>query len=306
MSRRATAAPTPVAPSSPDRPSPPSQIAPRRPRAFGSLLRVALGASIVGAVIVTAVLAPLLAPYSPDAQDITRRFAPPLSAPDGQLLLLGADALGRDILSRIIFGSQISLIVGIGAVLVQGGLGVFLGLLAGYYPRLDNVIMRVADVQLGVPFFVLALAVIAVLGPGLNNIILVLGVTGWVLYARVVRGEVLSIRRREYIEAARVIGSADARILVRHILPNVTSSIIVIATLEVARMIIAEASLSFLGLGVQPPTPTWGGMVADGRNYVAVAWWVSTFPGLAILLTVLGINLLGDWLRDTLDPNLRI
>lgn len=257
-------------------------------------------------MIVTAVLAPLLAPYSPDAQDITRRFAPPLSAPDGQLLLLGADALGRDILSRIIFGSQISLIVGIGAVLVQGGLGVFLGLLAGYYPRLDNVIMRVADVQLGVPFFVLALAVIAVLGPGLNNIILVLGVTGWVLYARVVRGEVLSIRRREYIEAARVIGSADARILVRHILPNVTSSIIVIATLEVARMIIAEASLSFLGLGVQPPTPTWGGMVADGRNYVAVAWWVSTFPGLAILLTVLGINLLGDWLRDTLDPNLRI
>jgi peptide/nickel transport system permease protein len=257
-------------------------------------------------VIVMAVFAPLLAPYDPNHQNISRRFAPPMSAPGGDLLLLGADALGRDILSRIIFGAQISLIVGIGAVLVQGGLGVLLGLLAGYYRRLDNLIMRVADVQLGIPFFVLALAVIAVLGPGLTNIIIVLGLTGWVIYARVVRGEVLSVRRRDYVDAARIVGVPDWRIIARHILPNVSSSIIVIATLEVARMIIAEASLSFLGLGVQPPTPTWGGMVADGRNYISVSWWVSTFPGLAILVTALGINLLGDWLRDTLDPGLRL
>jgi len=220
--------------------------------------------------------------------------------------LLGTDDFGRDVLSRLIFGSRISLLVGFSSVLVQLGVGGSLGLTAGYYRgRADQIIMRIADIQLAVPFLVLALAVVAVLGPSLWNVILVLGVTGWVSYGRVLRGQVLAVREQQYVEAARALGAPDLRILLTHILPNVTNSVIVIASLEVARMIIAEASLSFLGLGVQPPTPTWGGMVAQGRNFITVAWWIATFPGLAIFLTVLGINLFGDWLRDLLDPTAR-
>jgi peptide/nickel transport system permease protein len=206
----------------------------------------------------------------------------------------------------MIHGARISLLVGLAAVAVQGSVGAFLGLLAGYFGgRVDVAISRVTEVQLAIPFYVLAIAVMSVLGPGLRNVILVLGVTGWVIYGRVVRSEVLSVREQVYVEATRALGSSNARILFRHVLPNVTSSLLVISTLEVARMIIAEASLSYLGLGVLPPTPTWGGMVSEGRNWVTTSWWVSTLPGVAIFVTVLGVNVVGDFLRDVLDPTLR-
>ena len=264
------------------------------------------GLMLVAAVVGTAIFAPIVAPHSPLAQDISKRLMPPFWLSGSMANPLGTDLLGRDILSRIIYGSRISLFVGVSSVAAAGTVGILLGLLAGYYRgRLDNIIMRVIDVQLAIPFLVLAVAVVAVLGASLRNIIVVLGLTGWVTYGRIVRGEVLSVREKEYVEAARLVGCRDHRIMFRHILPNVSASIIVVATLQVAQMIIAEASLSFLGLGVQPPTPTWGGMVADGRDYLADAWWVSAFPGLAIMFAVLGINLLSDWLRDYLDPTLK-
>lgn len=258
-------------------------------------------------VLACALFAPFLAPHDPVAQDLRTRLAPPAWASGGSPHhFLGTDALGRDVLSRIIYGSRISLLVGVAAVLVQGAVGVILGLTSGYYGgRFDSVVMRVAEIQLAIPFFVLAIAVMAVTGPGLRNVILILGITGWVIYGRVVRSEVLSVRERGYVEATRALGSSSGRILFRHILPNVMSSLLVISTLEVARMIIAEASLSYLGLGVQPPTPTWGGMVAEGRNWVMTSWWVSTLPGVAIFVTVLAVNLIGDFLRDVLDPTLR-
>jgi len=264
------------------------------------------GVTVVAAVVLMAILAPILAPYNPATQDISKRLMAPTWLSGDAEYPLGTDALGRDILSRVIYGARISLLVGLSAVVVSGVVGVLLGLVAGFYRGTrDALIMRVVDTQLAIPFLVLAVAVVAVLGPDLRNIIVVLGVTGWVSYGRIVRGEVLSVREKEYIDAARLIGCRDLRLIVRHVLPNVSASIIVVASLQVAQMIIAEASLSFLGLGVRPPTPTWGGMVADGRNYLADAWWVSAFPGLAIMVTVLGINLLSDWLRDYLDPTLR-
>ena len=268
---------------------------------------VPFAAAIVGAVILCGLLAPMLAPYDPLDQILEERLTPPCWEPDGSSHhLLGTDALGRDILSRIIYGARISLVVGFAATAVQGTIGVILGLTAGYYGGwVDNVVMRVADVQLAIPFFVLAVAVMAVLGGGLRNVIIVLGITGWVTYGRVVRSEVLSVRERDYVEAARAVGGSSLRIIFRQVLPNVSTSILVISTLEVARMIVAEASLSYLGLGVQPPTPTWGGMVADGRSWLVTSWWVSALPGVAIFVTVLAVNIVGDFLRDMLDPTLR-
>jgi peptide/nickel transport system permease protein len=258
-------------------------------------------------VVVCAVFAPILAPYNPLTQNIPERLSPP----DWSLALgshfLGTDSLGRDILSRIIYGSRISLVVGLSSVVGAGVIGVLIGLVSGFYGDwVDHLLMRLVDVWMSIPFLVLAIAIVAVLGPSLENIIIVLAVTGWVQYSRIVRGQVLSTREETYVEAARVVGASNVRIMFLHVLPNVTNSIIVIATLQVAQMITSEAALSFLGLGVQPPTPAWGSMVAEGRDVISIAWWLSTFPGLAIVFTVLAINLLGDWLRQVLDPRLRM
>src|SRR5438445_2155071 len=266
------------------------------------------GLAVVAVVILSAVGAPLVTVFDPIEQDINQRLREPgWRNAAGQAHLLGTDHLGRDILARIIYGSRVALVVGLSAVLISGVLGMAIGLVSGYFGgKVDDFFMRLADIQLAFPFILLAIAVIGVLGPSLRNIIVVIGVSSWVVYARVVRGEVLSIRERAFVQAAIALGSRDGRVLVRHVLPNAFTPWLVVATLDMARVIVIESALSFLGLGVQPPTPTWGGMLADGRVYLSTAWWLATFPGLAILVTVLGINLLGDGLRDTLDPRLKV
>jgi peptide/nickel transport system permease protein len=266
------------------------------------------GLGVVVVVLLAALFAPWLTPFDPLEQDINQRLKEPgWQTAAGRIHLLGTDHLGRDILARVIFGSRIALVVGVSAVLISGVLGMAIGLVSGYFGgKVDDFFMRLADIQLAFPFILLAIAVIGVLGPNLRNIIIVIGVSSWVVYARVVRGEVLSIREREFVQAAIALGSRDGRVLVRHVLPNAFTPWLVVATVDMARVIVTESALSFLGLGVQPPTPTWGGMLADGRVYLSTAWWLATFPGLAILVTVLGINLLGDGLRDTLDPRLNV
>jgi peptide/nickel transport system permease protein len=255
-----------------------------------------------------AALAPFLTPFDPIEQDISQRLKPPGGADaQGRVHPLGTDHLGRDILARILHGSRIALLVAFSAVVIAGLLGGAIGLCSGYFGgRVDDGFMRLADIQLAFPFILLAIAVIGVLGPSLRNIIVVVGISGWVIYARIVRGEVLSLREREFVQAAVAMGSRHRRVILRHVVPNAFTPWLVIATLDMARVIILESALSFLGLGVQPPTPTWGGMLADGRVYLSTAWWLATFPGLAILVTVLGINLLGDGLRDTFDPRLKV
>jgi len=266
------------------------------------------GLCVVVAVLVLAVAAPWVTSWDPIEQDIPSRLQAPGSVhASGRVHLLGTDHLGRDLLARIVFGARPALLVGFAAVAISGLLGLVLGLVSGYFGgRVDDVFMRLADIQLAFPFILLAIAVIGVLGPSLPVIIVVIGVSSWVVYARVVRSEVLSIREREFVQAAHALGLRDGRILVRHVLPNTLTPWLVVATLDMARVIVIESALSFLGLGVQPPTPTWGGMLADGRVYISTAWWLATFPGLAILVTVLGINLFGDGLRDTLDPRLKV
>jgi len=266
-----------------------------------------VGAVIVVLVIAVAILAPVLSPHDPARQKIVNRLKPPAWLEGGSVeYFLGTDSVGRDLFSRIIYGSRISLFVGLTATLFSALLGISLGLVAGFLRgSWDAVISRVGDMQQAIPFLVLAIAVAAMLGPGLFNLILVLVITTWVTFFRVVRGEVLSVREEQYVWAARSIGCSNVRIILRHILPNVAASIIVVATLLVANMIIFEASLSFLGLGVPSNIPTWGRIVADGREYVASEWWIAFFPGVAILITVMGINLLGDWLREELDPRQR-
>lgn len=270
--------------------------------------RAGLAGLIVLALILLAALsAAWIAPHDPLAQELQRRLLPPawMSGGDWQFLL-GTDHVGRDILSRVIFGARISLRVGFVSVLVAGLIGMLLGLLAGYFGGwVDDLISRVIDIQLAIPYLLLAVALVMVLGSSLRNLIVVLVLYGWTVYARLVRGQTLSVREREFVTSARTIGASSGRIMFRHILPNVVSPMIVMATLEIANMIVFEAGLSFLGLGVQPPTPSWGGMLADGRDYIAAGtWWPATFPGLAISITVLAINLVGDWLRDWLDPRL--
>jgi peptide/nickel transport system permease protein len=255
-----------------------------------------------------ALAAPQIAPWDPGRQMLVKRLRPPAWQERGlREHPLGTDHLGRDILSRILYGGRISLGVGLSAVTLSGLIGVTLGLLAGFHGgRTDAFIMRVVDVFLAIPYILLAMGVVFALGPSLLNVILVMAVTRWVQFARIVRADVLSIREREFVSGARARGNRSMRLLLRHVLPNALTPIIVVATLELAFMIIYESALSFLGLGVQPPTPTWGWMLSDGRNYVATAWWLATFPGLAIMLTVLAVTLLGDWLRDTLDPRLKV
>jgi peptide/nickel transport system permease protein len=264
-----------------------------------------VGISIILLLVLTATLAPLLAPHDPLAQDVTKRLQAPSFGDWKKSHYLGTDALGRDILSRIIYGTRISLLVSIASVIGAGVIGAFFGVLGGYFGgKIENAIMRIVDIQMAIPFLVLAMVVIAVLQPGLKNIIIVLVVTGWVRYARIARAQTLVVKENEFVLASLALGASKARIIWSEICPNIFMPLVILATLEVGQMILAEAALSFLGLGVQPPTATWGGMVADGRDYLSYAWWVPTFPGLAILVTVLGINFFGDWVRDSFDPRL--
>jgi peptide/nickel transport system permease protein len=286
----------------------------RPARARGVWRRVArsraaiTGLSIVGLVVVIAVTAPWLAPRNPRAVNVANTLRAPVWAQGGDPAhLLGTDSLGRDVLSRVMYGARISLLVGVATVVIAGIVGVLLGLTSGYYGgAVDDTIMRIAEIQMAFPFILLALLVMAILGPGLVNIILVLGISGWVAYGRVVRGQVLQLRSSEFVEAARAMGANHWRVVFRHVLPNTIAPIIIIATFMMASAIVSEAALTFLGLGVEATTPTWGIMLAEGRDYLQVAWWSATFPGLAITATVLGVNVLGDWLRDVLDPRLRL
>jgi peptide/nickel transport system permease protein len=258
-------------------------------------------------VVLAAIAAPWIAQNDPFGIRLIQRLKPPgyVNAA-GSTFWLGTDTLGRDVFSRVVYGARVSLVVGLSAVLISGTIGLLLGLLSGYFGGLvDDVIMRIADIQLSFPTILLALAIMAVLGSGLDKLILVLGLTGWVQYGRIVRGQVLSIKEEEFVLAARATGEKRWRILFQHILPNIWSPIIVIASFSVASNIVAEASLSFLGVGVPPSIPSWGTMLADGRQYIDVAEWLTIPPGLAISLTVLSINILGDWLRDYLDPRLK-
>ncbi|MBI3455435.1 MAG: ABC transporter permease [Candidatus Rokubacteria bacterium] len=261
----------------------------------------------VGVLVVIAAAAQYLAPHDPERGSLRARLAPPtLQAVDGKAHPLGTDHLGRDVLSRVIYGTRVSLTVGFAAVAVGGAVGGALGLIAGFQGGwLDEVIMTVADAQLAFPFILLAIGIIAVLGPSFPNLIVVVGLSGWVTYARVLRAQVLTLRRREFVDAIRGLGGSIPRVLLRHILPNVASTLMVIATLGLARAIVLEATLSFLGLGIQPPTPSWGGMIQEGREYLDTAWWISVFPGAVLMFTSLVVSRTGDWLRDVLDPTLR-
>jgi peptide/nickel transport system permease protein len=259
------------------------------------------GAIVLTAMIVVSVFAPVIAPYDPIAQDSSAiRAAPSADHP------FGADTFGRDIFSRVLYGGRMSLPVGFVAVGITAVVGVALGLIAGYYGgRIDTVVMRWVDLMLAFPGILLAMSLVAILGTSLFNLMLAVGIAAIPEYTRVVRGTVLSAREAEYVTAARVSGTRDRAIVLRHILPNVLPPVIVLATLGIAGAIILGSTLSFLGLGIKPPTPEWGNMLSDGRSMIRHQWWVSFFPGLAIMLTVLAINLLGDGLRDALDPRLR-
>jgi peptide/nickel transport system permease protein len=259
------------------------------------------GALLTVALIFVALAAPLLAPFDPDAQDTSRR----LEAPSTQHLL-GLDDLGRDVLSRIVFGARVSLRVGFSVVVIGSLIGVALGAMAGYFGGAwDVTIMRICDILLAFPGILLAIALVAVLGPSLNNVILALAAINWVGYARLVRGQVLKVREMEYVTAAKALGARSPRVITRHVLPNVINPVIVMATLGLAGAILAEAALSFLGLGVQPPTPSWGAMLTSGRQYLGIANHLAIFPGAAIMLAVMGLNFLGDGLIDALDPKYR-
>ncbi len=270
-------------------------------------LKIWVGGAILSLLLVCGLAAPLLAPYDPQEQRLEHRLQPPgwgIQGSDPHRL--GTDNLGRDILSRIIYGSRISLLVGATTVVLAGFMGCFLGALAGYFGDLtDEVISKISEIFLAFPFLLLAIALMAFLGQGLVNLILALMMSRWVQYCRVVRGEVLSLKERDFVVAARALGGRDFYILFRHVVPNTLASVTVIATFAMAIVIIAEASLSFLGLGVPPSIPTWGSMLSEGRSYMYRAPWLTIFPGIAIFVTVFGINLLGDGLRDILDPKLR-
>jgi peptide/nickel transport system permease protein len=294
---------------------PPAEQSARRlawRRAWRSLVRAKwpiLAILILLVVTVAAAFGPTLAPKDPNRQNIIARLQAPMQENRaGQVEhFLGTDGLGRDVFSRLIYGARISLIVGLVAVFIGGTLGTALGLIAGYFGgRVDDIIMRVADIQLAFPFILLAIMFLVVLGPGVWNLIIILGIGQWVTYARIARGQTISQREKEYVEAARALGARSNSILFKTILPNILAPLIVIASFNVASVILSEAALSFLGLGVPPTIPTWGGMLAESRDQLlAGRWWLAIFPGIAIMLTVLSFNILGDWLRDFLDPRLK-
>ncbi|MEO8216687.1 MAG: ABC transporter permease [Acidobacteriota bacterium] len=259
------------------------------------------GALLTLLIVVVAIAAPLLAPFDPSAQQTSLRLQGPSHEHP-----LGLDDLGRDQLSRILYGARVSLRVGFSVVFIAGTIGIILGALAGYFGGItETVIMRVSDILLAFPGILLAIAFVAVLGPSLNNVIIALSSIGWVGYARLVRGQVLKVREIEFVTAAKALGAGSGRVILRHVLPNVINPVIVMATLGLAGAILAEAALSFLGLGVQPPTPSWGAMLSDGRRYVGIANHLAIFPGIAIMLAVMGLNFLGDGLVDSLDPKYR-
>lgn len=301
-------------------PTPPA-AAPMNPRGSGfrpelkRAVRVMVAARwpvlalfILVAAAVAAAFGPLLAPFDPNRQNLVLRLADPMAqGPDGSVFLLGSDALGRDVFSRLLYGARVSLLVGIAAIAVGGTIGILAGLLSGYFGGwVDDLIMRLGDIQLAFPFILLAIMFLVVLGSGVWNLILVLGVGQWVTYARIVRADTLSLREKEFVEAARALGDSTPSIIFRTILPNVIAPLTVIASFNVAGVILSEAALSFLGLGVPPSVPTWGSMLAESRDtLVANKWWLAVFPGVAIMLTVMSFNILGDWLRDFLDPRLR-
>ena len=280
-------------------------------RAWRSMLRARwplLALLILGAVTTVAVFGPWLAPFDPNRQSIASRLAEPMATgPQGITHWLGSDVLGRDVFSRLLYGARMSLLVGLAAIAVGGAIGIMAGLLSGYFGGwIDDVTMRLGDMQLAFPFVLLAIMFLVVLGPGIGNLVLVLGIGQWVTYARIVRAETLSLREKEFVEAARALGDSTAAILFRTILPNLVAPLTVIASFNVAGVILTEAALSFLGLGVPASVPTWGSMLAESRDtLLANKWWLAVFPGLAIMLTVLSFNIMGDWLRDALDPRLR-
>ena len=287
----------------------PVEAAPGRARKWFEILR---RAPIIPLVIIlmfvgTAVFADLLTSHSPTKVRLPKRLRPPAWTPKGNwTYTIGTDTLGRDLMTRIIHGARVSLVV-VGLTLgLGGGLGLVLGLLAGYHGgRLDSFLMRAADITMAFPIILFAILLVAILGGGMFNVVVSIGVVLWARYARVIRGEVLSLMQRDFIARARVNGCLSFRIIAVHLFPNVLNTLMVLLSLQVGWLIIVESSLSFLGAGIPPPTPSWGGMIAEGRDYITRAWWVSFFPGLAIILTVLAFNLFGDWLRDTLDPRQR-
>ena len=260
-------------------------------------------------LIVPAIFADVIAPHDPvkSPLGLKGRLQPPVWSEGGTFThILGSDKAGRDVLSRIIHGSRVSMKISLVGIGIGGFIGVLLGLIAGYYGgRTDQLIMRVVDVSLSIPTVLLALSLAVALGPGLDTIVIVVAALLWAVYCRQVRGETLVMKERDFIARAKAAGCSDARIIFRHLLPNIVNTLIVLATLQLGLVILLEASLSFLGVGLSPPTPAWGLMVADGRELIITAWWVAMFPGIAIMLTVLSFNLLGDWLRDRLDPMLR-
>ncbi|HXX39351.1 MAG TPA: ABC transporter permease [bacterium] len=261
------------------------------------------GAALVGLVLFATACAGLLSPHDPQAQSLVARLRPPGSPG----YPLGTDALGRDLLSQILFGSRVSLGIGVWAVVLAMVLGTTVGLISGNYGgALDSLLMRLVDLQLAIPYLVLAISIVAIFGGGVAHLVVVMVLGGWVYYARVIRGSTVALRTMDFVQSASAAGASDVRIMVRHILPNLWSSIIVISTLQVGQMILIAATLSFLGLGLPANVPSWGGLAADGEDYLATAWWIATLPGAAIFVTTIGFNYLGDGIREVLDPKLRI
>ncbi|MBM3554443.1 MAG: ABC transporter permease [Alphaproteobacteria bacterium] len=292
-----------------------AEASPRLPRGFLAGLRGRVGATglpwVSGTMLLLVVVAALfgeaIAPHDPNGFNLAAAFKPPAWQEGGSLAyLLGTDNLGRDVLSRIIAGARVSLIVAAYAIVFSGVIGALIGMISGYFGgRVDAVIMRLVDIQMSIPSLALALMIAAVLSPSLSTVVIVIAITYWTWYARIVRGEILSLKERDYVALAKVAGCGTATIFHRHLLPNVMNTLLVLATLQVGQVIIFEASLSFLGLGIQSPEVSWGLMLADARNYITKAWWTITLPGVAIMLTCLSSNLVGDWLRDTFDPKRR-